>query len=632
MADWKVIDRGLLQLGASSQGAFFPFHPEGPRLFVDPVETVVASDPGQVVSSLERLEELRRSYILVGWVAYETGPELKPRRRAGSVLPFLEFGAYPSHAPVDPNSAIEELRDYRLDCLVATETRDSYLEKIDRIKEEIRQGNVYQVNFTHRLRFRFNGDPRALFRDLCRSQPVAGAALYRFPDHWILSLSPELFVRVRSDQIEVQPMKGTLSRGRTVKEDRERMLQLASDPKNRAENLMIVDLMRNDLGRVARTGSVQVQKLFEVHRLPTILQMTSSVRAQSRWVPFRLRELLKALFPCGSITGAPKLAAMQLIEELESSPRGVYCGALGIVDSKNIDLQVGIRTLFLKPVSGIDAGSAPHRLYEGEMGTGSGIVADSDPETEWEECGWKARFFVTRIPRFQLIETLTYDGTWHRLKQHLERLKRSAEYFDFSFDEEEVRGFLDSLVRPVGASSPAVEIGPGTGAGREATRMNLLKVRLLLDQEGDLQGSLERVIPVQQPVPVALSGERVDSRDIWLYHKTTHRPLYSAAQEICRKSPLFDLLFRNEKEELTEGSISNLFLRIDNEWLTPHANCGLLPGVMRSCLIETLPAREAVLKLEDLLRASRILVSNSVQGALEGRLVDREESVLDPEA
>lgn len=632
MADWKRIDKELIRIGRTHRGAFFPFHPNGPRLFIDPVERVRVSDPNQLTPALQKLEELRKKYTLVGWIAYEVGAELKPLVSAGpDSRPLLEFSAYSAATEIGSEESKQDFGSYRLDELYWTETRNSYRHKVQRIRSEIQNGNVYQVNFTHRLRFRFRGDPRALFRDLCRSQPVTGAALFRQPDQWILSLSPELFVRVQGGQIEVQPMKGTLSRGRTIEEDDRRMSRLARDPKNRAENLMIVDLMRNDLGRVAKIGTVEVRKLFEIHRLPTVLQMTSTVRAKLRSVPLSVREFLEALFPCGSVTGAPKLAAMRLIEQMENTPRGVYCGALGIVDSTNLTFQVGIRTLSLKPVGDETLSGDPSGTYEGEMGIGSGIVADSDPEIEWEECGWKARFLTARPPEFQLIETLSLNGILHRLQGHLQRMQRSAAYFDFPFNEQKIRTFLQDLVQqfqPPSGSRTLVE----PGAEREGTGTGLFKVRVLLSREGELQGSIEPVRPVQEPVVVALARERVDSSEIWLYHKTTNRSLYSAAQEVCREQRVFDLIFRNERDELTEGSISNLFIRIDDEWLTPQLGSGLLPGVMRKFLVETLPAREAVLDLEDLRQASQILVSNSVQGAVECKFVDREASVLAPEA
>jgi len=571
------------------------------RLFLDPSVWLFASDLDQVVPALNQMDQLRQNHTLVGWFAYELAAALEkclPERfdYGGS---FLEFGVYQdSIEPPDETTQFLE-GEHQISELVADTRRDLYVRSVQRILEQIWAGNVYQVNFTVRLKFAFRGDPRSLFLSLLRSQPVENACILRNEDHWILSLSPELFFRTSDHEIDVRPMKGTLTRGRTNEEDRFQSDRLQSNPKDRAENLMIVDLMRNDLGRISRFGSVSVDRLFEVHRLPTLFQMTSTVSSRLR--DLSLQQLLKAMFPSGSVTGTPKLAAMKYINEMELSPRGIYCGAVGQISKEGSLFNVPIRTLTLRRRIR-KGGRDIDGTYQGELGVGSGIVADSEPLKEWEESRLKSTFLLDRPPTFSLVETIRFERDWLRLSKHLIRLAASAEYFGFRYDQE---CLLNTLL------ACATSLGEG-----------VFKVRLLLDERGHSSTEVEKTGPITEPVRIAFAKEQTDRNDRFLYHKTTYRPLYLRASKMAPRLGLWDLLFTNREGEVTEGAICNVFARINGTWNTPPQDSGLLAGIMREELIAKLKASIRPLHRHDLIDAEKLLVSNSIRGPLRAQLID----------
>jgi para-aminobenzoate synthetase/4-amino-4-deoxychorismate lyase len=490
-----------------------------------------------------------------------------------------------------------------------------YAQRIAQIHEWIRAGDVYQLNFTAPLKFEAPGSAAALYARLRARQPVDYSAfLHCEPGRRILSFSPELFFRIDDDgatrRIVTRPMKGTARRGRTTREDREIAEWLANDPKNRSENVMIVDLVRNDLGRVAQTGSVKVEGLFAVERYPTLWQMTSTVSAELR-PEAGFHDVFRALFPCGSVTGAPKVRATQLIAELEDGPRGVYTGAIGFFSPRQTIFNVAIRTLELNGT-------------RGTMGAGSGVVIDSDAAEEFRECLLKARFLIEPAHRgsnqisenvnivsqpgtFFLIETMLWEGGYPLLEVHLDRLEDSAAYFDFACDRAAVRAALEDHARPFADRKFA-------NAGPPSPR----KVRLHFDAEANVQIGSE-VLPTpgdpNRIGRVRIAAERTDPADRMLYHKTTHRRLYNRAFEQAVRDGFDDVLFLNLRGGVTEGAISNVFAVKDGRWFTPPIECGLLAGVYRRHLLETRPEiEERVLSLEDLRSADAIYLCNAVRG------------------
>jgi len=431
---------------------------------------------------------------------------------------------------------------------------------VDRIRDYISAGDCYQVNFTFPLTFQWFGHPLALYARLRARQPVSYGGFLGDAAGGIVSLSPELFLEREGTRLVTRPMKGTLARGQPA--DR-----LRASAKDRAENLMIVDLLRNDLGRVAASGSVRVERLFEIEDYPTLWQMVSEVSANAPGIG--LAAILRALFPCGSVTGAPKIRAMQIIAELEQAPRGLYTGAFGwIAPDGDFRLNVAIRTLEL----------AADRT--GRLGIGSGIVADSEPAAEWQECMLKADFLRDCDPGLQLIETLRREnGQYPLLAGHLSRLRRSADWLGFALDEDALRGCLDAQ--------------PANGIWR---------VRVMLAKNGNLAAQCFPLADEPGGIRYArLAATPIDSGDPLRGHKTSERRVYDdALRNLPTDSAVFDLVFLNERGEVAEGARSNVFVERDRQLLTPPLSCGALPGVLRAALLASGEACEAVLWPEDL--------------------------------
>jgi para-aminobenzoate synthetase/4-amino-4-deoxychorismate lyase len=484
--------------------------------------------------------------------------------------------------------------------------REEYLEAIRRIKSYIEAGDTYQVNYTLKLLFDFSGSVSEFYCSLRRNQSVSYGGMIKTGNTTILTFSPELFFRKQGNVINVRPMKGTMLRGRTISEDREFADFLHHDIKNRSENVMIVDLLRNDLGRLSRMGGVSVQSLFDVETYETLHQMTSSIRGEVNR-PVSLEEMFKALFPCGSVTGAPKIRTMEIIRELEAEDRGVYTGAIGFIspDSEAV-FNVPIRTVILQG-------------NKGEMGIGSGIVWDSDPVGEWEECKLKGRFLTTPAPEFKLIETMLWlpeSGYWLR-DLHLERLVESACYFSYPLKLGKVRAALHEL---------AVDFGSTTSVKNQ-------RVRLTLSRAGEFElthtelnenfpPEVEPAAIMQQKTgkylpKVIFSIRNTDSNSPYLFHKTTLRRIYDDERvQVVDKKGYYEVLFVNEKGEVSEGSYTNIFLQKDGRLITPPVSCGLLPGVLRKYLLLHYPELvvEEKFTRKDLEQADAVYIGNSVRG------------------
>lgn len=621
------------------------------RLFTAPFRVCVAGAAVEVPGLFAEVEgALAQGFCAAGFFSYECGMAFEPKagmRARRADLPLAWFGIYereyvfdhqrgefvggappgldlladgPAPSPLassgravnlaedagknDATSAPEEA--------VAAEfgiAASDYARRIAAIHELIRAGDVYQLNFTAPLRVHAPGSAAVFYARLRARQPAAyGALIHGQPGRRVLSFSPELFFRVDRDgpvrRITTRPMKGTARRGRTASEDRAAAAWLQNDAKNRSENLMIVDLVRNDLGRIARFGTVRAEQLFALERLPTLWQMTSTITAELR-DEVGLEDIFRALFPCGSITGAPKVRAMQLIGELEDEPRGVYTGAIGFFSPRQTVFNVAIRTLELDG-------------DRGTMGLGSGIVIDSDPAAEYRECLLKAEFLTQSTPpeEFSLIETMLWENGYPLVNLHLERLADSAEYFGFPCERAELMAALEAQAR---------------GFVEDGAR----KVRLLLDCAGQLRitdeplaGPLREALLAGRPASdrvgrVVVAAEQSDPADRFLFHKTTHRPLYMRAFEDAVKAGFDDVLFLNVRGEVTEGAISNVFVEKDGRWFTPPVGCGLLPGVYRRYLLELRPEiEERVLSEDDLRNADGIYLANAVRGLRRVALAD----------
>ncbi len=470
-------------------------------------------------------------------------------------------------------------------------TRDEFDAAIASIKQALTEGESYQVNYTFRLKFDVFGAPVALYRRLRERQAVRYGALIALPDgRSVVSCSPELFIEKHGDVLRARPMKGTAPRESDPQ-------ALRHDPKNRAENVMIVDLLRNDMSRVAVTGSVNVPALFSVEPYASVWQMTSTIEA--RVIPGTdFAAIVRALFPCGSITGAPKYRTMQLIDEIESTPRGLYTGAIGWLDaSGDFCMSVAIRTLV------IDADGT-----RGELGIGAGIVLDSVAADEYDECLLKARFLTGMDPGVELFETCyaTLENGVRHVARHVSRLKNSASYLGFAFDEAKLRAQLDEHIAGFDSDQP-------------------YRLRIALNKSGRtaITSAVLAALP-SDTVDVFLASDHgfppQSSRDPLLKHKTTRRTDYDRAWKAAETQGAFDMLFTNERGEITEGGRSSVFAQLNGQWFTPPIDAGVLPGVMRAVLIEELKAVERTLTPDDLQNAQDVLISNALRGAVKARL------------
>ncbi len=561
--------------------------PEGWRLFRDPALVVEARALDEIGPALRRIEGLVEGEGLhaVGFLAYEAAPAFDPALETRPADgPLLWFGLYSGAEPFElPPPTAPAALDWRPD-----QSRDEHARAIERIKALIAAGDTYQVNYTMRLRAPFDGDAWALFVQLAHAQPSPYAAFIDTGDLALCSVSPELFFRLEGRVLSARPMKGTAARGRTLAEDHARANWLRASEKNRAENVMIVDMMRNDIGRVARVGSVCVPELLTVERYPTVWQMTSTVAAET---DAGLPEILTALFPCASITGAPKARTMQIIRELERAPRRVYTGCIGsYAPGRRALFSVAIRTVLVDRAAAL-----------AEYGVGGGIVWDSASAEEYEECMLKARVLTAPHPGFALLETLLWrpDSGYALLDRHLARLAESARYFGVPLDPALARRTLEGLADALPHADQ--------------------RVRLLVSQDGAPRCEHAPLAPApDRPVLLGLAPAPVDSADPLLYHKTTARHVYEAALAACPGCD--DAVLWNERGELTETCIGNLALRLDGALLTPPVASGLLPGTLRAELLERGALREQTLTLADLERCEELFVLNSVRGMRLARL------------
>ncbi|MEA1014078.1 aminodeoxychorismate synthase component I [Sphingosinicella sp. LY1275] len=573
------------------------------RLLANPVEIVATRDPADIPDCLGKVRAAQACGLhAAGFLAYEAGHALEPRLTRlctappADQPPLLWFGLFeraeeiesPDTLLPDPAGAWSGPARPRIE-------RAGYEAAVAHVKAHIDAGNVYQANLTFAAEVRTAGHPLALYAAL-RDQARAGHGGIVFTgEHWLLSFSPELFFTLEGGRLTTRPMKGTATRRPDPAEDKAAAAALREDPKQRAENLMIVDLLRNDLSRVSKAGSVKVPALFEVETYPTVHQMTSTVVAEIEEGRDAV-DVLEAIFPCGSITGAPKIRAMELIAEIEAGPRHAYTGSIGhIAPGGEATFNVAIRTLTIK--AGEDRAI---------IGLGSGIVADSRAGDEWRECLAKGKFVATRRS-FDLIETMRFDprdGIMD-LERHLLRLKHSAQAFDFRFDRHDVRN----------------EIQAATFRHRDPK-----KVRLLLSRAGTVAiESAPAPEPIHRAVTVALAQRPVAADDFRLRHKTSDRTFYDEAR---RASDAFEVVFVDDDGFLTEGSFTNIFVQRGGTLVTPPLARGLLPGILRQRLIEQGDAEERDLVPADL--AGGFLIGNAVRGLLRARLAQA--PIQDPSA
>lgn len=622
------------------------------KQFECPIEIIQAFDNESFIEAFSKLEKFRKcpDYHLLGYIRYEAkdvflGKEIK------SDLPLLYFEAYDEKQERGDRKQVINKNVHPFTCSpVHLISYENYKESIEKIKSEIAEGNTYQVNFTYDNKILTKLDGFELYNSILPNQKTPYNAYIKNKYEEILCFSPELFFELEGDKIKTKPMKGTVQRGETPEIDLKNVEFLKKDEKNRAENVMIVDLLRNDLGRMAKAGTVKVDKLFEVETHKTVHQMTSEISAELE-DGRTLYDIFEAIFPCGSVTGAPKISTMEIIERLEEGKRGVYCGAIGYINGENAVFCVPIRTL-------------QKRIGQNEFScrVGGAIVWDSTAEDEWAETLTKLKFlgYIERYPEFisgshglynmhdafnnamlkqvqhdvrggdfSLVETiLVENGELKYEKEHFLRMEKSAKELGFEFSKADLDFVID-------------------GEARQYKQNNNAILRFLLDKSGNFEVQGLPLEPVKTN-KVSLSKNTINSKEPLLYHKTTFRPWYEEAMEKIKSGEVFDVIFFNERGELTEGARSNVILQIEGRFYTPPVSCGLLNGIVRGkVLSEKNPHPEFLtfvphseihpsplkgewrfdnivieknLYLEDLNQAEKVFCINSVRGVVEVKL------------
>ncbi len=550
------------------------------RRFSGLVRTITARTLDDVVPALAEADAAAASgHWVAGFVSYDAAPACDRAlvARSGSAEPLVHFGVFRRADTATPPAGTAS------DAATWTPTldRSSYDAAIARIKAHIADGDTYQTNFTFPLTMPAPRDAAALFASLVRAQPAPYAAFVDTGDIAVCSVSPELFFTLDAGVITSRPMKGTAPRGRFAEEDAAHASQLAQSEKNRAENVMIVDMIRNDIGRIADLGTVTAASLFDVERYPTVWQMTSMVTGRTR---ASVTDIFRALFPCASITGAPKARTTAIIAALEPAPRGLYTGAIGfLAPNGRAQFNVAIRTVVIDRASGL-----------ARYGVGSGVTWDSDARDEYDECLAKARVLGNATRDFDLLETLRWTPREGLvlLDAHLERLRSSSEYFGRPFDDGIARAALERALTP-----------PPDNAQR---------VRLLVAPDGTARATTAALTPLPTPVRLAVATTPVSSQDVFLFHKTTRRQVYDDAR--AAHPDVDDVLLWNERGELTETTIANVIIELDGRRYTPPVTSGLLNGTLRAALVASGDVAERVLMREDLARAAKITLINSVRG------------------
>lgn len=584
-------------------------------LFTDPVRIVVASDYPDVLPALQSVEEgVSDGLYAAGFISYEAGYAFESQLPKDVLpkVPLVWMGLYKRPARFDQsartvawngsrpgrrNTTMSERSEAPPVVLQPQVTQEHHAATVERIQRYITDGDTYQVNYTFPISVNHPGSPAEWYDALRRSQRVPYAAFINTGSHYVLSVSPELFFSRSGSRLILKPMKGTAPRGRTEEEDKQQRKWLEQSEKNRAENLMIVDLLRNDAGRIALPGSVRVRKYFEIERFETLFQATSTIEARLRrgvGVP----QLFQALFPSGSVTGAPKIRTMQIIRELEAGPRGVYTGSIGfIAPDHSAVFNVAIRTAVIDKAN-----------RQAVVGVGSGVVHDSELFGEYDECLLKARFLTERQGSFQLIETILWKPGrgWSLLSLHLYRLRSSARYFGFEYNAALVRKKLTAFALGL------------------ARKQRPARVRLLLNRDGTLtlEGRALKELPTE-PL-IRLARTRTDSRDRFLFHKTTRRELYESEYADSLEKGYSDTIFQNEKDEITEGTRTNIVIRSGQKWYTPPLDSGLLPGTYRAHLLASRRVRvvEKVLYPDDLAAADEVFLCNALRGLVQVRITE----------
>lgn len=559
-------------------------------------ETIVCKKSSEIDSTLSKIDLAIKKYdFAYGYLSFETGYYFEERLKdipqnldqklisfsffnldEVNIIPSNEILFHKVASLIKPHSF--SIHDIKL-----SENETDYKKNVDEIKRLISIGDTYQVNYTIKANFNFKGSLTAFVTSLIFNQSAEYTAFINDNNQFVISISPELFIKTNGREIISKPMKGTIQRGVNLADDNRKSEELSSSIKDKAENIMIVDLLRNDIGKISNVNSVYAYPLFEVEKYESLFQMTSTVGAVLKTNKFS--SIIKNIFPCGSISGAPKIKTMEIIKKVEKKNRGIYTGTIGIVNKGNLNFNIPIRTLTINKSNN-----------HGKMGIGSGIVWDSNPSSEFEEVKLKSHFLTKSYKYFELLETMLIEnGNIFLRNLHLNRLKNAADYFIFNFDKEKVENILDKILE-----------------GLDIYRR--FKLRLTLTKWGEIKFNLEQILPIKNYSKVIVSKHRINPKDRFVYFKTTNRNLYNSEFNKWKNCGYDDVIFVNTDGYITEGAISNIMISKENKFITPPINSGLLNGCYREHLISKNDGIiERELTIDDLFSADGVYIFNSIR-------------------
>ncbi|GAA0308050.1 para-aminobenzoate synthetase/4-amino-4-deoxychorismate lyase [Gracilibacillus halotolerans] len=571
----------------------FDFLNQKPCSFASPIEVLSTTDSNEIPALMEKMNEFKKEgYYLAGYLSYEAAPAFQTNYQVNDkpLIPLLWFGVFDKPRPVKPiQPAAYTTSEWK-----PLIKKESFIQNIETIQEYIKNKKTEQVNYTTRFEASFEGDAYTFYNQLKKNQSASYSAYLQLGELQILSLSPELFFKIDGKRIITKPMKGTMKRGFSYKEDEELKSLLYSSEKNRYENEMVAKLLKDELSTLVKANTATIEKKFEIETHPTIHQMTSTVSGELK-EESSIYDWFRALFPCGSITGSPKVETMQIIKSLEDSPRDVYCGAIGYITPDNRAIfNVPIRTVQIKGNQAI-------------YGSGSGVTSKSEPIQEYYEVIEKTKILTKEQIEFSLLESMRYEnGEINHLSDHLARLKESASYFQFTYDQDNVMSEIRRFIATLQDNPPS-------------------KIRLLMSDNGKI--NLE-AIPLEKlnSIRSKLSPQPIKKENLFLYHKTTNRSVYEQFDSKLPNGYQTTLLW-NEEGHVTEFSIGNLVIEKNGHYYTPPLSDGLLPGVMRGKLLANNTLIEKHIKKEQLLEADQIFLINSVRGWIKVDLKEQEVSL-----
>lgn len=561
--------------------------------FSKPTEILTVYGLNDLEPMLKRADKnLSKKKIGYAVLNYEFGYLLEKRlnKFLSDEKPLAYFVFFDEKKCKEINSSSIKLNfenDFEVSDFHLNTSKNEYKKAIRKIRKYIADGETYQINYTVKGKFNFRGDVVSFFSNLVFNQSAKYIALINLGDEILLSISPELFFHTNLKTIITKPMKGTISRGINYQDDLMKKHELENSIKNQAENVMIVDLLRNDLGRVCKFDSVHTSKLFEIEKYESLYQMISTIKGRlNKSVKFS--DIIKNIFPCGSITGAPKIRTMEIINEIEKEEREVYTGAIGLFLPNDLIFNVAIRTIQLDS-----------KLRKGKIGLGSGIVWDSKPEKEYDEVLLKSNFLTKPEPYFEIFETARVEkGNVTFLNEHILRMKQAADYFLFAFDDLKVKKKIFSELK-------------------KFDREKIYRLKIILTKTGSVNIQAEEFIQNNSRVRIILSENRINSRNKFQYFKTSNRKLYDSEFKHYKSKGYFDVIYLNENDDIAEGSITNIFVKKGDVITTPSLQCGILSGIYRKYYIRTHPEiKEKRISLDELITADEIILTNSLRGAV----------------